>query len=58
MAMKIKYVGDFAEVEVPDLQLVVKRGETVEVSDDDGLSMIKQEVWESAGASLAKPKSK
>lgn len=55
MVMKIKYVGEFDEADIPALQLVVKQGETIEVSDEDGLEMIKQAVWESAGAPAGKP---
>lgn len=31
---KVKYVGPFDEVEIPDLGLVVKRGDTVDVPSE------------------------
>lgn len=41
--MKVVYVGVFDEVFVPDLGRVVKRGEAVEVGDELGAGLLRQE---------------
>ena len=52
--MKVTYVGEHDEVEVPDARVLVKQGETVDVPDDIGASLIEQESnWKAAGAKRA-----
>lgn len=40
--MRLKYTGPFAEVEIPDLGVVVARGETFEATGDFAQSLLKQ----------------
>ena len=40
--MRIKYVGSFDEVEIPAAGLVVKRGESIEVTDEVGKTLLVQ----------------
>lgn len=46
--MKITYVGPHDEVEVPTLNVTVKRDYAVNVDDEIALEMIKQADWVSA----------
>lgn len=53
--MKFKYVGPFAEVELPDIGAVVQRGGTVEVYDQDfAEGLAGQECWEPVDAKAKK----
>ncbi len=51
--MRVTYRGPHDGVELPMLhQVVVKRGETIEVSDELGASLIEQAVWEAEPADI------
>lgn len=53
--MKVKYVGGIGPVEIAGTDAVADNGETVEVDDQLGKSLIEQSVWEEVGK---KPESK
>lgn len=40
--MKVRYDGPFDEVEIPDLGVVVKRGEEFEVDSTQGAALLEQ----------------
>lgn len=46
--MRVVYSGPHDAVEVPELGLVVRRGEPVEVLDGDAEQLLKQDVWDAA----------
>jgi hypothetical protein len=46
--VKVKYVGPHDEVEVPLANVTCKRGDSVDVPDDVGLELIKQDSWDAA----------
>lgn len=53
--MRVKYVGPFAAVEVPDADLLVERGETVEVDDAVGARLVEQaDNWQPVKAAAKK----
>lgn len=52
--MRVKYTGPHAEVEVGPTGQYVKRGETTEVPDDVGASLVEQDTWEKAPATKNK----
>ena len=56
--MKITYMGPHDEVEIPSLDLVCKRGSSVEVEDELALEMIKQDAWASAPTRVTSAKAK
>jgi len=57
--MRIVYCGPHDEVELPSLgDLACKRDETIDVPDEVGLELVKQDAWKSAPALSATRKSK
>ena len=44
----VKYEGPHDEVELAATGQTVKRGEAIEVAEDLGKSLLKQDTWESA----------
>lgn len=46
----LKYTGDYDEVEVPDLRLVVKRNQTIEVPADAAEGLLCQDSWKKTTA--------
>lgn len=49
--MRVTYEGPLDAVELPDLvEVVVKRGQTIEVSDKLGARLIEQSCWDEAKA--------
>jgi hypothetical protein len=49
---RITYTGPFDEVDVPAFRLLVKQGETVEVSEDAAVALLEQsDNWTTAKAS-------
>jgi len=52
----VKYVGDHDEVDVPDLGLVVKRNQTIEVSSEQAEGLLCQEEnWKKTTATKSAP---
>lgn len=53
--MRVVYKGPHREVEVPALGRDgrCKRGQTIEVPDEVGASLVKQDCWETAAPTLA-----
>jgi hypothetical protein len=43
--LNVQYVGPHDEVEVPTLAVSCKRGESIEVADDVGLTLVQQDAW-------------
>lgn len=55
MSVTVKYTGPSPEVEIPDLRLVCKHGETVEVPTAElAASLISGGDWESSSATVKK----
>lgn len=52
----LKYVGDHAEVEVPDARLIVKKNQTIEVSGAlaEGL-LVQEDNWKKTTATKSAP---
>jgi hypothetical protein len=46
--VRVTYTGPIDAVELPQTGAVVKRGESVDVPDDLGKSLIQQSCWEPA----------
>lgn len=46
--MRVTYVGAHDAVEIPVLDIAVKRGESIEVPNDVGHELVKQASWETA----------
>jgi hypothetical protein len=53
--MQLRYTGPHDIVEVPDAELIAKRGETVEVPDTIAASLIAQGTWTTTTKTPAKP---
>lgn len=53
--MRVTYVGPHDAVEIPVLDTVVKRGESIEVPSDIGHELVKQDSWETATIFRSKP---
>lgn len=54
--MRVVYNGPHDAVEVPELSIVVRRGEPVEVRDGDAKLLLLQDVWDEAPKTPDKPK--
>lgn len=53
--MKLRYVGPFEAVSIPELgELVVAQGDVVDVDDTLGRRMAESEVWDRADGGPAK----
>lgn len=52
--MRVTYVGEHDAVEIPVLNVAVKRGESIEVPNDIGHDLVQQASWETA--TIFKPK--
>lgn len=48
--MRVTYTGPIDAVELPQTGAVVKRGDSVDVPDDLGRSLVEQSCWEPAKA--------
>lgn len=53
--MRVTYIGPSDAVELPQTGAVVKRGETVDVPDELGRSLVEQYCWEPAKAAKTQP---
>lgn len=51
--MRVTYVGPHDAVEIPVLDIAVKRGDSIDVPNDIGHELVKQASWETA---MFKPK--
>lgn len=54
--MQVTYVGPHDEVEIPSLDLVCKRNESIEVDDDIGHELVQQDAWTSYKRTTPKDK--
>ncbi len=48
--MRVRYDGPFDSVDVPAAGITVERGDTVEVTDEIGESLVEQADWSKASA--------
>lgn len=46
--MRLEYVGPHDGVELPSLNIACERGQSVDVPDEVGLELIKQDGWKTA----------
>lgn len=46
--MRVTYVGPHDAVEIPLLDVAVKRGESIDVPAEVGHELVKQDAWETA----------
>lgn len=54
--MYVKFVGPYEEVEVPDLRLVVKKNQTIEVTAEQAEGLLCQEdCWKKTTATKSAP---
>lgn len=54
---RITYTGPHDEVEIPSAGVVCKRGESVDVPDELGVSLLSQPTWQAAKPATVKKES-
>lgn len=50
--MRVTYVGPHDEVEIPSLDIAVRRNESIDVPNDVGHNLVSQSDWETAAMFL------
>lgn len=56
--MRVKYVGPYDAVEVPELGVAVRRGEPFDLRDGDAKLLLQQDTWEEVAPAKAPSKTK
>jgi hypothetical protein len=56
--VRVTYTGPHDEVEIPDAAVTVKRGDSIEVADAFGASLIQQSCWDEVKPAKAAPQKK